>query len=111
VPGDYRAWFIPTAPGTYTFHFTGSIGSTKVDESFTSSPTTFDNVVDPAEVQFPVKPPSTADLSVLLNRQNARLQASLSDAQSQAKTATIVAVVAVLLGISGVGLALVKRRK
>jgi hypothetical protein len=38
VPGDYRAWFIPTAPGTYAFHFTGSIQGTNVDETFTSSP-------------------------------------------------------------------------
>jgi hypothetical protein len=25
TPGDYRAFFIPTTPGTYTFHFTGTI--------------------------------------------------------------------------------------
>src|SRR5436190_1177126 len=25
IPGDYRAWFFPTQPGDYTFHFTGSI--------------------------------------------------------------------------------------
>src|SRR6266545_3616700 len=44
TPGDYRAWFIRTAPGPYTFHFTGSIKGQKVDEKFTSSPTTFDEV-------------------------------------------------------------------
>ena len=27
TPGDYRAWFFPTAPGDYTFRFTGKIGS------------------------------------------------------------------------------------
>jgi hypothetical protein len=110
VPGDYRAWFIPTAPGTYAFHFTGSIGSTKVDETFTSSSTTFDNVVDPREVQFPAKAPSNVELNALINRQNARLESSLTDAKSQAHTATIVAVVAVILGIAGIGLALAKRR-
>jgi CHASE3 domain sensor protein len=50
------------------------------------------------------------ELNTLINRQNARLEASLSDAQSQAKTATIIAVVAVILGIAGIGLALAKRR-
>src|SRR6266540_366487 len=50
TPGDYRAWFIPTAPGPYTFHFTGSIKGQKVDEKFTSSPTTFDEVQNPAKV-------------------------------------------------------------
>jgi hypothetical protein len=110
VPGDYRAWFIPTASGTYAFHFTGSIQGTNVDETFTSSSKTFDDVVDPQSVQFPVKAPSNVELNTLINRQNARLEASLSDAQSQAKTATIIAVVAVILGIAGIGLALAKRR-
>jgi hypothetical protein len=39
TPGDYRAFFIPTSPGTYTFHFTGSINGQKVDQKFTSGPT------------------------------------------------------------------------
>jgi hypothetical protein len=81
-----------------------------VDETFTSSSKTFDDVVDPQSVQFPVKAPSNVELNTLINRQNARLEASLSDAQSQAKTATIIAVVAVILGIAGIGLALAKRR-
>ena len=34
TPGDYRAFFIPTRPGDYTFHFTGSIKGQKIDESF-----------------------------------------------------------------------------
>src|SRR5690349_7624408 len=25
IPGDYRAWFIPTTAGVYTFHFTGTV--------------------------------------------------------------------------------------
>src|SRR6478735_9175556 len=49
TPGDYRAWFIPSQPGPYTFHFTGSVRGTKIDESLTSGPTTFDEVQDPGE--------------------------------------------------------------
>src|SRR3954454_301799 len=30
TPGDYRAFFIPTRVGDYTFHFTGDIKGTKV---------------------------------------------------------------------------------
>ncbi len=48
TPGDYRGWLFPTVPGNYTFHFTGSIGSQKIDQSFTSGPTTFATVEDPA---------------------------------------------------------------
>src|SRR5437867_1293409 len=40
-PGQYLATFIPTRPGTYTFHLSGSIAGQKIDRSFTSSPTTF----------------------------------------------------------------------
>ena len=53
TPGDYRAWFFPTAPGDYTFHFTGTIGAQKVDESFKSGPTTFSTVEDPSDRAVP----------------------------------------------------------
>jgi hypothetical protein len=35
-PGDYRAFFIPTTPGAYTFKVTGTLGGKKVDQSYTS---------------------------------------------------------------------------
>ncbi len=38
IPGDYRAFFVPSQPGDYTFHITGTIHGTKVDESFTLGP-------------------------------------------------------------------------
>ena len=46
VPGDYEAPIMPTAPGDYTFHLTGSIHGTAVDETATSSDATFNSVVD-----------------------------------------------------------------
>jgi hypothetical protein len=47
TPGDYRVFFIPTAPGTYSFHFTGTIKGQRVDETFTSGPDTFSDADDP----------------------------------------------------------------
>src|SRR5439155_21139855 len=44
IEGAYRAWMIPTRPGTYSFHFTGAIGAQKVDQTFTCGDTTFDCV-------------------------------------------------------------------
>jgi len=41
TPGDFRAWLTPTRPDAYTFRFTGSIRGQNVDESFSSSKTTF----------------------------------------------------------------------
>ena len=63
TPGDYRAWLFPTAPGDYTFHFSGTIGSQKIDQSFTSSPTTFNPVQDPTAVEFPVQTPTMTELA------------------------------------------------
>ena len=37
-PGDYRAWFVPSQPGDYTFTVTGEVEGEKVDESVTSGP-------------------------------------------------------------------------
>ena len=53
TPGEYRALLIPTAPGDYTFHVTGTIGGVKVDEKVTSSPKTFSPVEDAAEGAVP----------------------------------------------------------
>ncbi len=52
-PGSYRAIFFPTAPGDYSFHITGTIGETAIDETFTSADGAFGAVQDPAPLQFP----------------------------------------------------------
>ncbi len=116
TPGDYRAWFVPTAPGPYTFHFTGSIKGQKVDEKFTSSPTTFDEVQDPAQVEFPIKDPTTGQLTARVDRETQRLNTALADARRQAKdeagTALLIAIVGVVVGVLGLaaaGYALRKR--
>jgi hypothetical protein len=53
TPGEYDAAIIPTKAGTYTFHFKGTIHGTPVDEKFTSSEKTFDNVDEASSVEFP----------------------------------------------------------
>jgi hypothetical protein len=109
TPGDYRAWFIPTAPGPYTFHFTGSIKGQAVDEKFTSSPTTFDEVQDPTQVEFPAKDPTTGQLSARVDRENQRLNQALADARRQARdeagTARLIAIVGVVVGVLGLAAA------
>jgi hypothetical protein len=60
-PGVYEAVFIPTAPGDYTFHFTGTVESATIDETFTSSPEGFDSVADRAELEFPVEANGSVD--------------------------------------------------
>jgi len=78
TPGDYRAWFFPTAPGKFTFHFFGSIGSQQIDQSFTSGPTTFDEASDPRGVEFPAKLPTVTEMSQLLGRLGPRVDRTTS---------------------------------
>jgi hypothetical protein len=127
TPGDYRAFFIPTAAGQYTFQLSGTIAGTKIKpQRFASGPSTFSDVEDPAKVTFPVKSPTTAELAARVDREVPRLSASLQGAltaQQQAAAAAqrardaagqarLLAVAGVLIGAAGLlvaGLALARR--
>ena len=108
TPGEYRAAVIPTRPGNYTFHFVGSIKGQKVDQSFTTSEKTFDPVKDAAEIEFPAKDPSAADLATRVDRLNPRIDA----AQQSVGQARTLAISVIVLGalVLVVGLAAGRRR-
>jgi hypothetical protein len=117
-PGDYRAWFIPSQAGAYTFHLSGSVHGTKIDLSVTSGPKTFAEVTSPTEAMFPaVDTPSTQELSQRIEQDSARLTAAAAEtasAKSAADDAKTVAVIAVIVGGIGVVVAiwaLVKGRR
>jgi hypothetical protein len=76
VPGDYEAPITPTTSGDYTFHLTGSIHGQAVDETATSSDTTFNAAIEATDIQFPNKLPSLTEITTSLDRINARLSAS-----------------------------------
>ena len=82
TPGDYRAWFIPTRAGQYSFHLTGTIRGTKIDETFTSGPKTFSDVDNPTDAEFPVQDPTNGELGDRIDREIPRLQASITDVQT-----------------------------
>jgi hypothetical protein len=106
IPGDYRAFFFPTRPGSYSFHLTGTIKGQKIDETFTSGPSTFSDVEDPSGVEFPVKDPTTGELATRLDRELPRVtataQAQATAARDRADGARTLAFVGILVG--GVGL-------
>ncbi len=52
-PGHYVAYFIPTQPGDYSFHVTGEIDGTAIDETFTAGPETFSTVKAREDLEFP----------------------------------------------------------
>jgi hypothetical protein len=103
--GEFDAFFIPTAVGKYTFHFTGSIKGQKLDVSFTSGPTSFSEVEDPSTVEFPAKVPTLGQVSDRLTaeipRLNARIAAAQSSADDRASSARTVGIVGVIVGALG----------
>jgi hypothetical protein len=118
TPGDYRAFFIPTAPGTYSFHFTGTIKGQKIDQTFKSGPQTFSDIEDPAQVQYPVKQPTGGQLASRADRETARVNTALAAERDQAKddaasarTLAIIGLVAGLLGLVVGGIALARGRR
>jgi hypothetical protein len=105
-PGDYRAFFVPTTPGPYTFKVTGTLGGKKVNQSYTSGKDGFDEVTDPAEVQYPVQQPSGSQLTARLDRETTRLNAAVA-AQREAADADVAGarrLAAVGLAVGALGL-------
>jgi hypothetical protein len=96
IPGDYEAAIDPTAPGDYTFHLSGKIHATTVDETATSSDSTFNSVVDSSSVDFPNKLPSVSDLATRVDRIEAR--ASAAPSSSSAPTGSASPDIATLVG-------------
>ena len=115
TPGDYRAWLTPTRPGGYTFHLMGTVRGQKVDETFTSSKTTFNDVEDVTTIAFPAKDPSTGQLATRIDREVPRLETALQEAEDRADSAQTLALVGVAVGAAGLlvaaGALIVGRRR
>jgi hypothetical protein len=101
MPGEYLASLIPTRPGNYTFHFTGSVRGQNVDQSFTSGPNTFDAVKEPTAAEFPAQDPSRSQISQQLERINARLTSEQTTAQNDITLARNLAIAGIVLGLLG----------
>jgi hypothetical protein len=107
--GQYLASIIPTAPGDYTFHFTGDINGQKIDEKFTSGPMTFNTVDDPTPVEFPAKNPTISALATSISQLTPRVDdarsagtaatASAKSAKDSASTATTLGTIGLIVGI------------
>jgi hypothetical protein len=108
-PGDFRAAVIPTRPGNYTFHFVGTLPGQRIDQSFTSSETTFDSVQEATAIEFPAKDPSPGAMAEKLDRLGARLETMQRAAQEGAAAAAqarLIGGAGLLAGIVGIVLGL-----
>ena len=65
-PGAYDGNFVPTAAGDYTFHITGDVNGTAVDESFTSSPEGFSAIAGTTDLEYPVQIMTSQDLEAAI---------------------------------------------
>ena len=102
-PGAYKAEFIPTAEGSYTFRIFGTIEGTPVDERFTSGPQTFSEVYSRSELSFPKR------VSAVSTVEEIALQAN--DLADTARLLGIAGLVAGILGLAvGTSGLLVARR-
>lgn len=97
-PGRFRAWLVPTRPGTYTFHVTGKIRGQAIDVTSTCSETTFECVADVSDVQFPARDPSAGQLADRISRAMPRADRAM-EAAASARTIGLAA-----LGIAAVAL-------
>jgi len=103
-PGEYLAPIIPDRPGNYTFHFVGSAAGQPIDQSFSSSGTTFDPVSDSAQIQFPAKDPAISEVAGLVDRLGPRVDASAAAAgraEAAAAQARTFGTAGVVLGTVG----------
>jgi hypothetical protein len=109
-PGKLRATIIPTRPGTYRFHVTGSIGRKPIDARVTCSGSTFDCVTDPSAVQFPTKDPSNAQLAERVERGVTRAERAANDSGGENAIA-IAALILAALALAAAATALVRQRR
>ncbi|MGH2783817.1 MAG: hypothetical protein ACRDJ1_00985 [Actinomycetota bacterium] len=109
--------FIPSRPGAFTFHVTGTLRGRPFDRFYTSGErgaiegTKFDDVRDVAAVSFPEKDPSNGQLELAIDTARKAAAASAKKASDDAATARTFAFVGIAFGLMGVGIALRPRGK
>jgi hypothetical protein len=92
----------------------GALGGRKIDQSFTSSETTFDPVQEAAAIEFPAKDPSPGELAEKLDRVAARVESAQTAAQAAAaaaRRAQMLGVIGVVAGVAGVVAAVTVNRR
>ena len=99
-PGQYALDLIPTVGGAYKYKISGKIESTDVNETFESSPTTFNDIVSVTPLQYPEPVPGGADLTK-----------QLADLKSAVDQTRIIGLAGVLLGAAALAAAVLTRRR
>src|SRR4051794_28439437 len=111
--GGLEAVIVPTRPGTYAFHVTGTLRGKAIDARATCGTRTFECVTAESDVQFPAKDASPGEVAQRLERTPPRAEAAADDADSTKTLATIALIVAFvsLAAMAVLGVSLVRARK
>jgi hypothetical protein len=102
APGKLRATVVPTRPGTYAFHVSGTVRGHPIEARATCSGATFDCVTDASAVQFPAKDPSNGQLAERVARGLPRAERAAGRADSAHTVAVVALIVAGLALATGV---------
>jgi len=103
-PGAYTNNLIITSPGDYKFRFFGKIEDLSINETFSSSPTTFEGVDPVDDIQFPIKLTSAREVdSAVRGAETSSTQARVEakNASDDAKIARTFAIVGIVIGAVG----------
>jgi hypothetical protein len=120
-PGDYRAWFVPTRPGQYSFRFFGKVEGEEVDETFTSGPDTFSDVVSMSDAAFPTVDPTNGELAERIDQEIPRITGQIDELRAElaagdeasaeaaaaaedAESAATLALIGIAIGAAGLAL-------
>jgi hypothetical protein len=123
-PGAYTADLLPTKTGTWACRFFGTINNTPVDERVESGPGRFNDGQAKTALQFPVTLPSMGELATqneraghnhgeagaMMGAASPDVERALERADAARTLALTFGGVGVLLGILGVGLAVMVLR-
>lgn len=107
-PGEFRSEaIVPTRPGTYTFHFTGTIKGKGFDKYYTSGEkgaiegTQYNDVNEVAKVSFPEEDPTNGQLALALDNAKKTAEASAKKASDDAKNARLFGIIGIVVGVVG----------
>ena len=107
---EFRAWLVPTRPGTYALHITGRLKDQNVDITSTCSDKTFDCVGDLTDIQFPAKDPSVGQLAERVDRAIPRAEQAVGAATGARSLAVAALALSAFALVVSLGFGLRKKR-
>jgi hypothetical protein len=116
-PGEYLGYIIPTRPGTYSFHVTGTVEGEEFDETFTSGPDTFSDIENPTAVEFPEQDPTRGEIAGAVDQITGRIDVLRAEVAAAAEEANDpdpltmwIAIGAGVVAVIALVVALIRRR-